>query len=174
MSLEMVVPVLTSMAAPLSATVIKSAKSWISGQSGKSLSMSDSRAEVEIENISKSDLEALIKATLNAHLEVSEDSSPPEDSRKSQRPLPAGQARQVKIDAANAVTQSQQIVISPVFKLVFLTVVALTIASGATAVIMSFVGNSSQPNQQAIFESMNMTWKLGLGAILGLLGGKTA
>lgn len=117
MSLGVIALVLRSMMAPFAATVIKSAKSSLSGQRGVTLAMND---------------------------------------------------------RTNVVTQSQQIVVSPVFKLVFLTVVALTVLSGATAVLMAFVGDGVKPNQQAVFESMNTAWKLGLGAIFGLLGGKTA
>jgi hypothetical protein len=58
------------------------------------------------------------------------------------------------------------------FMLVFLTVVLLTTASGAAALVLAFATDAAHPNQQTMFESMNTAWKLGLGAIFGMLGGK--
>jgi hypothetical protein len=170
-SIEMIGPVLTSMATPLSTTVIKSAKSWLSNKIGTTLAISDRSGKVEVRNISKKELEKLAAAASNSSQPVSVD-----NSRASAIPgnPPTRRANPAKLDAANVVTQSQQIVVSPVFKLVFLTVVALTILSGAIAVVVAFVGKGEQPNQQALFESMNTAWKLGLGAIFCLLGGKAA
>ena len=58
--------------------------------------------------------------------------------------------------------------------MIFLTVVLLTISSGVAAMVLAFTTDAAHPNQQAIFDSMNTAWKLGLGAILGMLGGKAA
>jgi hypothetical protein len=59
------------------------------------------------------------------------------------------------------------------FKLVFFTVVGLTLVSGGTA-----VGLASQepltPQQVRVFESCQTTWQTGIGAVVGLLGGKAA
>jgi hypothetical protein len=153
-SLNMIGPVLTSMAAPLSATVIGRASSVIPGQRGTTLAMTDHKRKLEVKNFSKSELEALTKAGRDTS------ASGPEHS--------------AKLNAANAAIQSQQIFVSPTFKLVFLTAVALTVLSGTIAVLTAFFANGVQPNQQAVFESMNTAWKLGLGAIFGLLGGKAA
>jgi hypothetical protein len=71
-------------------------------------------------------------------------------------------------------TQKDDIIVSPTFKLIFLTVVVLTVASAIVATAIAFATNNSQPNQQAVFDSMNTAWQLGLGAIFGLLGGKAA
>jgi hypothetical protein len=62
---------------------------------------------------------------------------------------------------------------SPLFRLVFLSVLLLTCSSGLVAVCLA-VSHDPSPNQQALFEAMTTTWKMGLGAIIGLLGGKTA
>jgi hypothetical protein len=59
-----------------------------------------------------------------------------------------------------------------IFRFVFTTIVALTVFSGMASLVMAFAIDNIHPQQQAIFESMNNTWKLGFGAILGLLGGK--
>jgi hypothetical protein len=66
------------------------------------------------------------------------------------------------------------IIVSPTFKLVFLSVVSLTVLSGFGATAMAFAADGAHVNQQAVFDTMNTTWKLGLGAIFGLLGGKAA
>jgi hypothetical protein len=57
------------------------------------------------------------------------------------------------------------------FKLVFFTVVGFTLVSGGTA-----LGLASQeqltPQQVRVFESCQTTWQTGIGAVVGLLGGK--
>ena len=63
--------------------------------------------------------------------------------------------------------------VAPAFKRAFLAVVILTAASGLGAIAIAFeAGDPLQPNQQAIFETLNTAWKMGFGAIVGLLGGK--
>ncbi len=67
------------------------------------------------------------------------------------------------------------ILVSPGFKLVFLTVLGLTVASAATAGGIAFAAEPAlSANQQSVFETLNLVWKLGTGAIFGLLGGKAA
>jgi hypothetical protein len=59
------------------------------------------------------------------------------------------------------------------FKLVFGTVVGFTLVSGITA-----VGIASQPQitpqQERVFETCQTTWQTGIGAVVGLMGGKAA
>lgn len=62
--------------------------------------------------------------------------------------------------------------LSPRFKLVFLSVLALTILAAIGAFVHAAWFRSPTPNQQNVFEALEFTWKAGLGAILGLLGGK--
>jgi hypothetical protein len=56
------------------------------------------------------------------------------------------------------------------FNLVFGTVVTFTFISGVTA-----VGIASQPQptlqQEQVFETCQTTWKTGIGAVVGLMGG---
>lgn len=63
--------------------------------------------------------------------------------------------------------------ITSTFKLVFSTVVGFTLVSGITA-----VGIASQPQltpqQERVFETCQTTWQTGIGAIVGLMGGKAA
>jgi ABC-type uncharacterized transport system permease subunit len=64
---------------------------------------------------------------------------------------------------------------SPTFKAVFFAVVAATLLAAMTAVWLAFF--MSAPNwtqsEQSVFDTINTTVKLGLGAILGLIGGRT-
>ena len=62
--------------------------------------------------------------------------------------------------------------ISPTFKLVFLSVLGLTILAGAAEVIMAAYWTAPSANQQSAFEAASFVWKAGVGAILGLVGGK--
>jgi hypothetical protein len=68
-----------------------------------------------------------------------------------------------------------EIVISPVFKLGFWAALILTIAS----LVLSFflLPKDSQTilseQQKQLFETCNTTWKMGFGAIIGLIGGKS-
>jgi hypothetical protein len=57
------------------------------------------------------------------------------------------------------------------FNLVFSTIVSLTILSGSTAVAVSAQTNLN-PQQESIVDTCTDTWKLGIGAIIGLLGGR--
>ncbi len=63
--------------------------------------------------------------------------------------------------------------ITSTFKLVFGTVVGFTLVSGITA-----VGVASQPQltpqQERVFETCQTTWQTGIGAVVGLMGGKAA
>jgi hypothetical protein len=63
--------------------------------------------------------------------------------------------------------------ITSTFKLVFGTVVGFTLISGITA-----VGIASQPQltpqQDRVFETCQTTWQTGIGAVVGLMGGKAA
>jgi hypothetical protein len=61
--------------------------------------------------------------------------------------------------------------ITPVFKLVFFTVLGLTLLSGATSLCLA-TQSSLSAQQNRIFESCSTTWQMGVGAIFGLLGSK--
>jgi hypothetical protein len=64
------------------------------------------------------------------------------------------------------------IVATPVFKLVFLAVLGITVLSGLIEIAIAVQWPAPTANQQATFESFGFAWKAGLGAIFGLLGGK--
>jgi len=58
-----------------------------------------------------------------------------------------------------------------VFKWVFITVASLTFISLITSVVLSFSPSPSQL-QVSLFETCTTTWKMGFGAIVGLIGGR--
>ena len=73
----------------------------------------------------------------------------------------------------NAITATPVATVSPTFKLVFWAVLLLTVLFALLAVIIAFF--APQPltsTQQAVFETFNLMWKVGFGAIVGLIGGK--
>jgi hypothetical protein len=58
------------------------------------------------------------------------------------------------------------------FKLVFLSVLAITMYSGMADVLMASLWTEPTHNQQEIFDAFNFAWKAGIGAIFMLLGGR--
>jgi len=61
--------------------------------------------------------------------------------------------------------------LSPRFKLIFATVVALTVLALLLNVLLALCGDGSQAVQAAA-ETCSTTYKMGFGAIVGLLGAK--
>ena len=59
----------------------------------------------------------------------------------------------------------------PAFQQVFFTVLFLTLLSGGASCWMASQSNPSS-QQNRIFENAMTTWQVGVGAIVGLLGGK--
>jgi hypothetical protein len=64
------------------------------------------------------------------------------------------------------------IVMSPYFKWVFLTVAAVTIVCGIGQVAMALSLGSPTAMQSDAFQNLGFAWKVGFGAIVGLIGGK--
>jgi hypothetical protein len=64
--------------------------------------------------------------------------------------------------------------VTPRFKLIFWTAVAITFVLFVSATVMSFFADTGHVNQQTLFDSMNNGWKLGVATIFGLFTGKAA
>jgi hypothetical protein len=64
------------------------------------------------------------------------------------------------------------IVVPPIFKLVFVAVLAITALSGIAQIVMASLWEKPTNLQQEVFSAMGFAWKVGFGAIVGLLGGK--
>jgi len=76
-------------------------------------------------------------------------------------------------DAAPAKAPKRtNLVIGTHFKLVFLTVVVLTVAAAVAGWIMASSWVSPTDMQKSAYDTMNTVVKLGFGAIVGLIGGK--
>ncbi len=56
------------------------------------------------------------------------------------------------------------------FKLIFLVVLTLTIISLIIAVILA-LNEIESPRVQSLFETCSTCWKMGFGALIGLVGG---
>jgi hypothetical protein len=63
------------------------------------------------------------------------------------------------------------VVLTPVFKVVFISIFSLTIISLAVSLLLVVFGKENKVTEQLI-ETCSTTWKLGFGAIIGLIGGK--
>jgi hypothetical protein len=65
------------------------------------------------------------------------------------------------------------IVLSRHFKLVFISVLAITVLAGLAEIVMASIwGTSPTQLQLEVFSAMGFAWKAGFGAIIGLFGGK--
>jgi hypothetical protein len=58
------------------------------------------------------------------------------------------------------------------YRLVFFTVVGLTLVSGLGEITMAAVWTNPTADQQSAFEAIDFAWKAGIGVIFGLFGGK--
>lgn len=63
------------------------------------------------------------------------------------------------------------VTLSPVFKLIFCSVLGITVLSMALGCSLVALGVQTVEGK-ALFDLCVTTWKLGFGAIIGLLGGK--
>jgi hypothetical protein len=63
--------------------------------------------------------------------------------------------------------------LSLTFKFIVIADLLLTVLSLCVALGLSFVSEPT-PNQNSLFQTCSTTWKMGVGAFLGLIGGKAA
>lgn len=62
--------------------------------------------------------------------------------------------------------------VTPTFKLIFLSVLSLTILSLIVTIVLAVFVKSPSPAVQGTIETCSTTYKMGFGAIVGLIGGK--
>lgn len=62
--------------------------------------------------------------------------------------------------------------LSPAFKLVVWIVVVFTLATGVAQIALAALWAEPTAMPRSAFESMATSWKMGFGALIGLLGGK--
>jgi hypothetical protein len=60
----------------------------------------------------------------------------------------------------------------PHFTLIFLTVVGITVSAIVASVVLAMIWPTLTANQQTVFESLGWLYKVGFGAIIGLLSSK--
>jgi hypothetical protein len=66
----------------------------------------------------------------------------------------------------------QAAVLTPAFKLVFISVLVLTVLSIVVSVILALIHPGNEKAGQQVLEASLTTWKLGFGGLVGLIGGK--
>ena len=70
----------------------------------------------------------------------------------------------------NNESHDQGEIINPTFKLVFLSVLGITIFSAGACLYLASLAN----HHQQLIETFSTTWKIGFGVIVGLLSAKGA
>ncbi len=94
----------------------------------------------------------------------------PDEASFAESSLSAEQRRILKVLSATQIRT-----IPPSFKLVFWSVLILTVGSAIGALLIAFFAEEPlQTNQQTMFETLDTDWKMGIGAIFGLIGGKAS
>ncbi|MEV4568513.1 hypothetical protein AB0K12_32490 [Nonomuraea sp. NPDC049419] len=83
------------------------------------------------------------------------------------------QARSGEPEQENVRAPEDQSDLRPRFKLIFFTVTALTVLALMLSVLLAVLGGDSE-QVRAASEACSTTYKMGFGAIVGLIGGKVA
>lgn len=72
-----------------------------------------------------------------------------------------------------ALKRRPPISLSPKYKFILILVTSLTVGAAIAAAVMAqFWGDHPDAMQQQVFDAMGTAWKMGFGALVGLLGGK--
>jgi hypothetical protein len=81
-------------------------------------------------------------------------------------------ARGITDTGREAAAQTKTVPVSSYFKLIFISVLLLTVLAIVADIVFAMMWEKPTPNQQTLFDGLGSLWKAGGGAILGLLGGK--
>ncbi|HXZ00753.1 MAG TPA: hypothetical protein VEI03_12180 [Stellaceae bacterium] len=71
-----------------------------------------------------------------------------------------------------ALKRRAPISLPPAYKFTVIIVTLVTIGAGIAAAVMAEFWEHPTAMQNSIFDAMGTAWKMGFGAIVGLLGGK--
>ena len=71
-----------------------------------------------------------------------------------------------------AVKPKSSILASSVFMRVLLIVTGITVLAGVAQMVLAERWSQPTPNEQTVFDAMATAWKMGFGALIGLLSGK--
>ena len=82
-------------------------------------------------------------------------------------------ARSAQPEPDSILTPENKSDLTPRFKLIFSTVAALTVLALISNVLLAMFGDGSE-QVQAAAEACSTTYKMGFGAIVGLIGGRVA
>jgi hypothetical protein len=78
----------------------------------------------------------------------------------------------VTMPAPRVQVPAKETVVGSHFKMIFLSVLLLTAGTLIAEIVLVWVLNSPTASQQNLIAGLESVWKGGVGAILGLLGGK--
>lgn len=67
--------------------------------------------------------------------------------------------------------KKNEVTVSPTFKLVLFIALGLTLLSLLTSILLAIIATPSEDTKRLI-ETCSTTYKMGFGAIIGLIGGK--
>ncbi len=71
-----------------------------------------------------------------------------------------------------ALKPQSSILASSMFMWVLLIVTVMTVLAGVAQMVLAERWSQPNPNEQNVFDTMATAWKMGFGALIGLLGGK--
>jgi hypothetical protein len=92
-------------------------------------------------------------------------------------PNPSGNLLHLRIGAAPKASGSGKPALVPVdssFKLILFIVLGVSILAIIAAAVAAQFWTTPTPNQQRVFEALEWAYKLGIGAIIGLISGQAA
>ena len=122
--------------------------------------------KVTVDNTFAANTAAVIREVFNA---------PTKDSVVESMEQPEHKPGGVGMPAPRVPTEPvKETVVGSNFKMIFICVLLLTVGTLVAEIVMVWAFNPPTANQQNLITGLESVWKGGVGAILGLLGGKVA